>query len=85
MTIPSFRTDHEARRFAEIEKPLRTALSGNLTVDYARRYGERAFTAMQACRHAATLGDHRALHLAMVRLSLALPESVFDKRERKAA
>lgn len=85
MTIPSFRTEHEARFVAERDKPLRTALSTELNFSYAREYGERAFSAMQDCRCAAVLGDQRAFHLAMVRLSLALPSGVFDVTKQKRA
>lgn len=83
--IPTFRTDSEARFVAERDKPLRTALAGNLTADYARQYGAAAAAAMEACRAAAVRGDHRAMHLAMVKLSLALPANVFDTTKRKAA
>lgn len=85
MTIPSFRTEHEARFVAERDKPLRTALASNLTADYARQYGQKAADQAALCLEYAKRGDHRAMHLAMVKLSLALPANVFDATKRRAA
>lgn len=68
--IPSFRNDAEAAQFADINEPLRHALSAQNSHDYARQYGRPAADAAERCRKAALAGDQRSMRVHMMAMSL---------------
>ena len=80
VAFPTFRTDTDAVKFAEINQPFHRALSEPNGPDYARRYGKGVADAAEHCRQAAIRGDDHALHLGMSAMSLRLQVQSADYR-----
>lgn len=86
MIIPTFRNEIEAAMYAERFKPLKTALDTPLSLDYARRYGDRTAQAAEGCRVSLARGHMAQATLFARSLSAILfheRPSLFETRERQ--
>jgi hypothetical protein len=75
--IPDFRTIEDAITFAQVNKPLKTALGDFQNRDAYSQYGEKAKAAAIQCWESAVKGDKPALQTHMKALSRALPTVLF--------
>lgn len=75
--IPDFRTIEDAITFAQVNKPLKTALGDFQSRDAYSQYGEKAKAVAMQCWESAVKGDKSALQTHMKVLSRALPASLF--------
>jgi hypothetical protein len=86
--VPSFRTEADAARYAEIHRPFHRALKPN-DAAYEVRWGSRVARAAESCRQAAIAGDTKSLHLRSIGLSITMqavhPHLFVSKAERKMA